>query len=276
VSEQELYAAILEASRTDPEAVVCTVVVAEGSAPREPGAKMLVRGDGSLLGTIGGGALELAVAARAAEVAREGRPSLFEAHLSLELAMCCGGRVSVFLEPVQQRQDLLIFGAGHVGSALCRMGMELGFAVTAVDEREGFANALGLVDPHRALDAEPMDVWDELPWGPRCYAVVMTHSHALDQAIVERALAETWSYLGLIGSLSKVRKFRRRLRDRGITDGDFDRIHAPIGVDIGAETPGEIACAVAAELVAVRHGGGVAGIEHMRDEGAPRARVRTS
>ena len=162
--------------------------------------------------------------------------------------------MEVFIEPIGARPWLIVFGGGHIGSALVRVGNEAGFRVHVVDEREEWAGA----DKHPQAEAvaceAPLDVLDDLPWSPTASAVVVTHDHALDEQIVERCLEREWSYLGMIGSRAKAHRITKRLAARGASPALLGKLRAPIGLGIGAQEPGEIAVSIVAELVALRRG----------------------
>jgi xanthine dehydrogenase accessory factor len=232
---------------------LCTVVHSAGSSPQKAGSKMLVLPGGELRGTIGGGAIEAAVIEQAHEALAEGRARLFKAHLTRDLAMCCGGRMEIFIEPIGNRPWLVVFGGGHVGQALVSVATTAGFRVHLVDGREGFAEA----DRHPAAAAitadDPLAALPDLPWSPSCSAVIVTHDHQLDEQLLKACLLQEWAYLGMIGSRAKVERFRKRLLARGVDPDRLAAVRAPIGLAIGAREPGEIAVSIVAELVAVRH-----------------------
>lgn len=232
-------------------AALVTVVGVDGSAPRSSGARMLVYADGAIVGTVGGGAWEHRLVREALDALGEGRPRRVTVHLTRDLGMCCGGAMDGFIEPLQLREQLVIYGAGHVGAATARLAHQLDFEVIVVDDRpewlniERFPNSqLHLKDPRRMLDG--------LPRGPQAYHLVVTHDHGLDQDLVEALLPQPLAWLGLIGSRAKVSRFFLRLRAGGMDPALFDRLSAPVGLDIGAETPDEIAVSICAELVRVR------------------------
>jgi xanthine dehydrogenase accessory factor len=250
----EIYQAILDVLDASESAAVCTVIHSAGSSPQKMGSKMLVRQDGTIVGTIGGGTIEHAVIAEAAGVRASGRSKLFKAHLSRDLAMCCGGRMEIFIEPVGDRPWLLLFGGGHVGAALCSIASRAGFRVHVIDEREEFANPEVHPDAAAFSSGDPLDLIDELPWGPEAHAVIVTHSHRSDEDLLARCVDQERRYLGMIGSKAKVLRFLKRYEQRGLKRSDFAAVRAPIGMDIGARDPGEIAVAIAAELIAVRRG----------------------
>lgn len=246
-----VFAAAAEAWRTGRRAAFATVIGVGGSTPRSGGARMLVYEDGSTVGTIGGGALEHQVIGLAHEVLRTGRPDRFDAHLVRDLGMCCGGRVEVYVEPLQIRVPLVIYGAGHVALATAPVLRALDFDVTVVDERED------LLTPERfpgcRLHAGPARDHARAQAGdPDAHWLVVTHDHALDQDLVEILLPKTCAWIGMIGSRGKVARFLVRFRAAGLDEALFRKLCAPVGLDIGAETPSEIAVAIAAELVRVR------------------------
>jgi len=250
----EIYQAILDVLDAGSSASVCTVVHSSGSSPQKMGSKMLVHQDGSIVGTIGGGTIEHAVIKEAQTVLSSGRSQLFKAHLSRDLAMCCGGRMEIFIEPVGDRPWLLLFGGGHVGAALCAIASRSGFRVHVIDEREEFANSSVHPDAAAFTVGDPVDHLADLPWGPETYAVIVTHSHRSDEDLLARCVDHERRYLGMIGSKAKVLRFLKRYDQRGLDRATFAPVRAPIGLDIGARDPGEIAVAIAAGLIAVRRG----------------------
>ena len=233
-------------------AVLITVVEAQGSTPRKAGARMIVEPGGALRGTIGGGKVEHALVAEAPGVWRSGEPRLVTYHLTADLGMCCGGRMTFFMEPLVSQPALIVFGTGHVGEAVVRIASRLGFAVTAVDDVPEQGNADRLPGAEGIVGSfEPADL-ASLPWGPETFVVIATREHALDQRLLELCLAHPLAYLGVIGSERKARTQRQRLEVRGFSEGDIARVRCPVGLDLGAETPEEIAVAICAELIRVR------------------------
>jgi xanthine dehydrogenase accessory factor len=226
---------------------LCTVVRTSGSTPRKATARMLVTADGDVIGTIGGGRVEKEVTdAAVALLAEGGDARLLRYHLTHELAMCCGGEMEVFVEPMVPEPPLVICGAGHVARALLPLVKSIGFAPVVVEE----ADDLAPLDA-RVVDSFDVRDWD-VPLDGGTYAVIVTRDHAQDQALLEQLAVKELAYLGLIGSRRKIEMFKQRLVARGIDGARLDRVHAPIGLDIGAQTPEEIAVAVAAELIQVR------------------------
>src|SRR5687768_12649824 len=246
-----VFAAAAEAWRTGRRAAFATVSSVGGSTPRSAGARMLVHADGTLVGTIGGGALEHRIVEVALEVMRTGRPEKFEAHLVRDLGMCCGGKVEVYVEPLQVRVPLVMFGAGHVAHATAPLLRALDFDVTVVDEREELATPERF--PGCTLVVEDARAWARrLPEDADAHYLVVTHDHQLDQDLVEALLPRPCAWIGMIGSRGKVARFLVRFRAAGLDEALFSRLSAPVGLDIGAETPAEIAVSIAGELVRVR------------------------
>lgn len=233
--------------------VLCTVVATQGSTPQKPGSKLAVAEDGRLLGTIGGGAIEQQVveAARALLSDEGAATRTLETHLTHDLGMCCGGKMTVFLEKHATPARLVLFGAGHVGKEVATLARAAGFRVTVVDERAEWATAERF--PGVELRREhPADAARALPGGPHTFVCIATHDHPLDQACVEGLLRTPLAYLGVIGSKRKAERFRLRLRQGGFSEAELARLESPMGVEIGAQTPAEIAVSIVARLIAVR------------------------
>ncbi len=234
---------------------LCTVIETVGSVPQVPGARMLVRADGSTVGTVGGGALEHEVAALARAAIEDGSaPALHAFNLQDDLGMACGGRTSVFIEPLWRAPNLVIFGAGHIGRELCAMGARVGFRVTVVDEREEWADPAALPDAAEVVAGDPVELLERLPVDEESYVVLVSHSHAVDQRILQQVVQRPSRYLGMIASRRKRKQVFDRLQDEGIDAALLQRVHSPIGLRIGAVDPAEIAVSILAELIRVRRG----------------------
>ena len=240
--------------------VLATVVEVTGSAPQLPGAKLLLLEDDRVIGTVGGGKLELGVLQRARQLlADDGGPStaVWSANLTRDLGMCCGGEMRVFLERIPGVERLIVFGAGHIGRALCAAAAEAGFDVTVVDEREEWATRARFPRARNVVCEDPEVVLGELVFDETTSCVIVTHDHPLDQALVKALCTRRMRFLGLVASRPKVNKFRMRLLAQGVPEEALDRLRSPVGLDIAAVTPEEIAVSIVAELVAVRRGGSV-------------------
>jgi xanthine dehydrogenase accessory factor len=247
-----------------------TVVRTGGSTPRKAGAKMLVRDDGSIAGTVGGGAIELLLIEEARAALAAGEPRLVRKHLTRELAMCCGGEVEAFIDPLGRRERLVLVGAGHIGRALAPVGASLGFDVWVVDELEEAASPERFPGATRLVHDWSPGAWG-LDLGRDTYVIVATRDHAVDQAVLEQLarLDARPTYLGVISSRAKITRFRKRLEAKGVPADWVAQVRGPIGVAIGAETPAEIAVSIAAELVAVRRGVITTAIEAAKAARAP-------
>ena len=234
-----------------------TVVRAQGSTPQRAGAKMLVFADGRTVGTIGGGCYENEAIGKARVAIADGKPSLLHFELNDDFAqengLICGGRMDVHVDPLMPDPRLYIVGAGHVGFHLARIAGDAGFRLHVIDDREKFANPDRFPNATVVVDAIPE--WLEhadIPSGAFVVVVTRGHQHDLDAM---RALAtRNIRYLGLIGSRAKVARIYSALLQEGFPAESLERVYAPIGFEIGAVTPAEIAVSILAELIAVRRG----------------------
>ncbi len=235
--------------------VVATVIRTEGSTPRKVGAKMIVAADGRLFGTIGGGAVESRIIEEARELIDRPEVRRFEWRLSDEEAggMICGGAMEFLLEPFVTRPRAFIFGAGHCGQALARILLDLRFEVYLVDPRDGLGNEPA--GAHR-IQEHPGDfaAGDKVPRG--AYCVIANPTHQYDLETLRGLVGKDLEYLGLMSSRRKKAEVFGILAFEGVTADRLAMVHCPVGLDIGAETPEEIAVAIAAEMVSVlRHEG---------------------
>lgn len=332
-----LFEALLAELESGRGAVLCSILASSGSAPRGAGAKMLVRADGTTLGTVGGGAVELRAAQLALEALRAGRSAvegfILRPNDVADIGMICGGNVTVYLqyfdpadlaaraligdvlrllregrvnawlvmrlsgstltdmglydeenglshtscigeealrpllrsravlqkgdpayyvEPIVRTGRVYVFGGGHVGKALVPVLAHVGFRVTVFENRPAFAVPEAFPQAERVILGDYRDIGAKVRLQPEDYVVIMTPGHQADYEVLEQALRFPTAYVGCIGSRHKVAATRARLLEAGLTDADADRIHSPIGLDIGAETPEEIAVSIAAEMIAVR------------------------
>jgi xanthine dehydrogenase accessory factor len=274
---QEVFAALAEALERGEEVALVTIVSAHGSTPQRVGAKMLVYPDGRTVGTIGGGCYENDAFWKAREAITLRRPLNVKYELNDDFAqetgLVCGGQMEVFIEPVEASPDVYVFGAGHVGYFVAKLAYEVGFRVHVIDDREKFASAERFGEGID-LVVENIPAWlaaHTLP--PTAYAVIVTRGHTHDLDALRALSATPLRYLGLIGSKAKVRRIFDALLEEGTPESALTGIHAPIGLDIGAISPQEIAVSIVAELIAAKHGKtaepGIAAVS-MRWEGALR------
>jgi len=252
-----IYKKIVELLSAGETFALAQVVAREGSAPRGAGAKMLVRADGSIIGTVGGGDLEAMVIKEALECLDKRENRFREYSLdrtaSGNLNMQCGGRVSVSIEVVSPPPHLVIAGAGHVGMALARMASELQWQIEMADDRAE------LLEP-ALLTPEVKGVWGKTyveavrKTSISANSLVVIVTRNADAEVLEEVIGRPVRYLGMIGSSRKIGLIKNRLAEKGVPAELLDRVYAPIGLDIGAETPAEVAVSILAELVAVVKG----------------------
>ncbi len=250
----DIYSEISRLIGAGQEAAVATVVAASGSSPREAGAKMLVRPDGSILGTVGGGNIEKEVIQQALAVMRQGKARKIEYRLKPgdELGMICGGDMEVFIEPIITAPRLYIFGAGHIAVPLAQMAALVGFNITVIDDREGFATAERFPASGKNITGSFASAFGDLVIDQSAFVVIVTHGHKGDEDVLAAALKTPAGYIGMIGSKEKNNAVYSHLLARGYTQQDLERVHAPIGVRIKAQTPAEIAVSILAELILVK------------------------
>ncbi len=252
----DIYEQIVQLRRDGRRGAVATIVNVRGSIPSFRAAKMLVRDDGSIYGTIGGGCVEADVWQAAREVMESEKPRTLTFDLNQEpkydTGLVCGGTLEVFIEPILPPALLYIFGAGHVAVHLCQAAANAGFDVIVTDDRTSYAtkDRFPAARETHALDFdEAMKTLD-----PResSYIVIVTRGHRDDMRVLRWAVQTPARYVGMIGSKRKVIEIFKTLQQEGIPSHLFERVHAPVGLDIGAITPEEIAVAITAELIAVR------------------------
>ena len=255
----EVFAALGEALSRGEEAALVTIVSSNGSTPQRVGAKMLVFADGRIVGTVGGGCYEHDAIGKARQVLATRKATTVKYDLNDDFAeetgLVCGGQMEVFIEPIEASPSVYIFGAGHVGYYLAKMAHEAGFAVHVIDDRAAFANTERF--PFAAsVVVDDIPAWlAQAPLPSTAYAVIVTRGHRNDLDALRALAPRDLRYIGLIGSRAKVsRLYEQLLSETNVDPALLERIHAPIGLDIGAVTPQEIAVSITAELIAVRRG----------------------
>jgi len=255
----EVFAALGEALSRGEEAALVTIVSSNGSTPQRVGAKMLVFGDGRIVGTVGGGCYEHDAIGKARQVLQTRKATTVKYDLNDDFAeetgLVCGGQMEVFIEPIEAAPAVYIFGAGHVGFYLAKFAHEAGFGVHVVDDRAAFANTERF--PFAAsVVVDDIPAWlgqTQIP--STAYAVIVTRGHRNDLDALRALAPRELRYIGLIGSRAKVaRLYDQLLAESNVDPALLERIHAPIGLDLGAVTPQEIAVSITAELIAVRRG----------------------
>ncbi len=249
---RKFFLRLAELLETHPSLVVATVVRVAGSCPRDVGARLIVFADGGTEDTLGGGALEARAVEDALGFLSRRTPGLARYRLSGDdLGMKCGGEAELYFDPVFPEDRLVIFGGGHVGRALAREAAGVGFAVEVVDDR-GDALQPSDYPPGTALVATDAAFATGFePPGPTDFVAILTRNAETDGELAGRYGADC-AYVGVMGSAAKMAFIRKTLRDRGVTDDAIDRIHCPMGVEIGSDTPAEVAVSMVADLIRVR------------------------
>ena len=243
----------LEAQRK--QGIPCALVIlvdSRGSVPAKKGAKMLVIGDGRTFGTVGGGAMENEAKETALKVLADGEPRMVCIELTEAAGYACGGQVSLYIEPILPAPCVIVCGAGHVGQAVCHLAAYAGFSVTAIDDREDLLSPETLPHADHRVAGNFENAFINISVNADTLIVVCTRGHAHDLNVVETALKTDAQYIGLLGSRRKRASFFEKLRAAGFSDNDFERVCTPVGLDIGAVTPHEIAFSIVGQLIEQR------------------------
>jgi xanthine dehydrogenase accessory factor len=252
----DLFDEIVRLRRLGQKCALATIVQVRGSIPSFESAKLLVREDGSMLGTIGGGCVEAEVWNVAREVIETEKPRHLHFSLGQDAAydngLICGGQLDVFVEPVIPQPSAIIFGAGHISKSLAKVAGIAGFRTVVVDDREMFANRERFPEADEVIAGEYENVFPSLEVNETSYLIIVTRGHRDDMRVLQWAVTTRAKYIAMIGSKRKVISVIRELEKQGMSSDLFERISAPMGLDIGAITPEEIAVSVTAEMIAVR------------------------
>ena len=261
---RDVVSALLELLTSRQRGALATVVRVSGSTPQRPGARLLLREDGSMLGTVGGGAIEQAVLEALRAALLRGGSELLIRDLSHDLGMCCGGRMEIFVEAVLPAPRLWLLGAGHVAKPTASLARSVGFEVHVIDDREEL-NTDERFPGCQLVLGDPAAVLGKAALGEADWVLIMTHDHQLDEAALAASAGKSAAYVGLVGSKRKVFRLVERVRAKRLGDFPIERVFAPVGLDIGAESPEEIAVSIVAELVALRHGRPAAHLRALSD-----------
>lgn len=252
----DIYEEIVKLRAQGRRGAVATIVNVRGSIPSFKTAKMLVRDDGSICGTIGGGCVEAEIWQAAREVMEEEKPRTLSFNLNqspkYDTGLVCGGTLDIFVEPILPPALLYIFGAGHVAASLYKVAHDAGFDVIVVDDREAYANRDRFPAAQEVIAEDFEQAVKRLSPGESAYIVIVTRGHRDDMRCLRWAVQTKARYIGMIGSKRKTIAIFKELTSEGIPAKLFDRVHAPVGLDIGAVTPEEIAVSITAELIAAR------------------------
>jgi xanthine dehydrogenase accessory factor len=267
---KDVFAAALQATQNGEPAALVTVISTEGSTPQKAGAKMVVYADGRIVGTIGGGCVEAEMTWRARQTIEERRSQVASYELTADQAgedgLICGGRMEIFIEPIEGTPTLCLFGAGHVAQPLARMAKAAGFRVEVADDRVKFANRDRFPDADLVIVEEFATAADRMTLGPNTYAIVVTRGHKGDEEALAGCLGKGLRFLGLLASRPKFVHIAAALEERGIGPEQLATIHSPLGLQLGAQTPEEIAVSILAEMIAVRRGVAPADVRSLKME----------
>lgn len=258
MTDRLVLEALLESKRLGNPAVLATIIRDKGSVPRHAGAKMLIFPDGRIIGTIGGGEMESRVIAGLPTLLESGLPSIMHYELADPARGdpgVCGGQVDIFMEPVLPDPTILVIGCGHVGQAVVELGHWLGFRIIACDDRADLCNPEKTPYADEYVVVPPADVAAKVTIHERTYIAVVTRGVPVDIELLPPLLEHPAPYVGVIGSRRRWATAVKRLREFGLNEDKLSRIHAPIGLELNAETPREIAVSILAEIIAAQRGG---------------------
>jgi len=251
-----IYEEIVKLQRSGSRGAVATIVNSRGSIPSFQSAKMLIRDDGSIAGTIGGGCVEAEVWQAARDVIAQEKPRTLTFDLNqdpkYDTGLVCGGTLEIFIEPVLPVPLLYIFGAGHVALELFKAARNAGFDCIVADDRESYANPERFPNALQVIARDFPEALAEISPGESSYIVICTRGHRDDMRVLRWAVQTPARYIGMVGSKRKAITVFRELTREGVDPALFHRVHSPVGLDIGAVTPEEIAVSILAELVAMR------------------------
>ena len=252
----DVYDEIVRLRKLGQRCALATIVQVKGSIPSYESAKLLVREDGSFVGTVGGGCVEAEVWTAAREVIETGKPRHLTFSLGQDAAydngLICGGQLNIFVEPVTPQPRAFIFGGGHVSKSISKVANLAGFATVIVDDREAFANPERFPEADETYADEYEAVFPKLPVTSTSYLIIVTRGHRDDMRVLRWAVGTPAKYIAMIGSKRKTISVIHELEKEGFPREAFEKIFAPMGLEIGAESPEEIAISVVAEMIAVR------------------------
>jgi xanthine dehydrogenase accessory factor len=254
----DIYAEIAKLRKEGRKAALATIIQVQGSIPSYESSKILVRDDGSIVGTVGGGCVEAEVWSVAQDVMREEKPRRLHFNLNnqpeYDEGLICGGSLDIFVEPILATPTAYIFGGGHVSLYLAKVANVAGFDVVVMDDRPSFANNDRFPDAAETHAGPWEELFPKLRINDFSYLVLVTRGHKGDLTCLRWALTTPARYIGMIGSRRKFIEIAKVLEGEGVPAERIERVHSPVGLDIGALTPEEIAVAIVAEMIAVRRG----------------------
>lgn len=252
----DIFAEIAKLRKEGRKAALATIVQVQGSIPSYESSKILIRDDGSIFGTVGGGCVEAEVWAVAQDVMREEKPRRLHFNLNnqpeYDNGLICGGSLDIFVEPILAVPTLFLFGGGHVSLSISKVAHLAGFEIVVIDDRQAFASKQRFPEASETHAGMWEEIFPQLRIGDSSYLALVTRGHKGDLTCLRWALTTPARYIGMIGSRRKFIEICKVLEGEGVSAEQLERVHSPIGLDIGALTPEEIGVAVVAELIAVR------------------------
>jgi len=255
---QSIYQALSDLEKNNGSAALCTVVKSEGSTPRHVGSKLLVYPDGKFIGTVGGGELE----SRVIKAALESLNNRKSQTLSYTMADpsrgdpgVCGGTVEVFVEPILPPALIVVIGAGHVGKAVVYLAKWMGFRVALSDDRAEFCNPESVPNADIYYPVPMAELANQLKVTNQTYLVVTSRGSAIDAAGLPSLLESEAAYIGVIGSKRRWLTTVKALKEKGVAEEKIARVHSPMGLELNAETPEEIAVSIMAEIMMLKDKG---------------------
>jgi xanthine dehydrogenase accessory factor len=268
----DLFEEIVSMRRAGQRGALATIVHTNGSIPSYESSRMLVREDGSIAGTIGGGCVEADVWAAAKEVMHKEIPRKMVFNLnhdaSYDSGLICGGTLEIFVEPILPQPVVYLFGGGHVSIAVANAASAAGFGIAVVDDRETFANAQRFPMAQK-IHTSFTGAFENIQPGASSYLIIVTRGHKEDMRVLAWAVRTSARYIGMIGSKRKVLSVYKALEKEGYRPDEFARVYAPMGLDIGALSPEEIAVSIVAELIAIRRNAGASAHKKLNHESLP-------
>jgi xanthine dehydrogenase accessory factor len=252
----DIFAEIARLRREGRKAALATIIQVQGSIPSYESSKILVRDDGSILGTVGGGCVEAEVWSAAQEVMREEKPRRLHFNLNArpeyDNGLICGGSLDIFVEPILATPTVYLFGGGHVSLYVAKVAGVAGFDVVVSDDREAFASQDRFPDAVDRHAGPWEEIFPKIRVNDYSYLVIVTRGHKGDLDCLRWAVQTPARYIGMIGSKRKFIEIAKVLGSEGVPPEKLERVHSPVGLSIGALTPEEIAVSIVAEMIAVR------------------------
>jgi xanthine dehydrogenase accessory factor len=252
----DIFAEIAKLRKEGRRAALATIIQVQGSIPSYESSKILVRDDGSIVGTVGGGCVEAEVWSVAQDVMREEKPRRLHFNLNnqpeYDNGLICGGSLDIFIEPILATPTLYLFGGGHVSLYVSKAATLAGFESVVIDDREAFASTERFPEAAETYAGPWEEIFPKLKVNEFSYLVLVTRGHKGDLTCLRWALTTPARYIGMIGSRRKFTEIAKLLESEGVPAEKLERVHSPVGLDIGAITPEEIGVAIVAEMIAAR------------------------